>query len=126
MKSSVNKIVNKLVALLMIAIMVALIANKAFFSHAHKLNNGSIITHAHPYDKSKDSQPFKSHHHTNAEFLFYQNLNLLFPIVFITIPLIVLDKTDKVSFKLRTEIKHNIVDINSHRGRAPPNFIPYI
>lgn len=94
------------------------IANKAIFLHVHKLNDGTIIEHAHPYDKSNDSKPYKSHHHSNAEFSFFQNLEILFLVVFLTLALIALVKKRKVSFKLITE--HTLICINLHKGRAPP------
>ena len=118
MKSTVRNITIKFVTLLMIGIMGLFIANKAIFLHDHKLNDGRIIEHAHPYDKSNDSKPFKSHHHSNAEFLFFQNLEILFLIVFLTFALIALVKKRKVSFKLITE--HTLICINLHKGRAPP------
>lgn len=95
-----------------------LIVNKAFFLHVHKLNDGTIVSHSHPYDKSNDSKPYKSHHHTNAEFLFFQNLEILFLIVFLTLVLITLVKKEKVSFKLISE--HTLFYINLNKGRAPP------
>lgn len=102
----------------MIGVMGMLIVNKAFFLHVHKLNDGTIVAHSHPYDKSNDSKPYKSHHHTNAELLFFQNLEILFLIVFLTFVLIALVKKEKVLFKLITE--HTIICINLHKGRAPP------
>jgi hypothetical protein len=94
------------------------IANKAIFLHLHKLNNGTIIEHAHPFDKSNDSKPYKSHDHSNAEFLLFQNLETFFLIVFLTLVLITLVKKEKVSFKLITE--HTLTCINLCKGRAPP------
>jgi len=95
-----------------------LITNKAVFLHVHKLEDGTIIVHAHPYDKSNDSKPYKSHHHSNAEFLFFQNLEILFLIVFLTLALIAYVKKGKISFKLITE--NTLICINLHKGRAPP------
>jgi len=94
------------------------IVNKAIFLHVHKLNDGTIVAHAHPYDKSNDSKPYKSHHHSNAGFLFFQNLEILFLIVFLTLALIILDKKEEALFKLITE--HTLICINLHKGRAPP------
>ncbi len=62
----------------MIALIGLLITNKGIFTHSHKLENGSVVTHSHPYNKSNDTEPFKSHHHSTAEFLFFENLDLLF------------------------------------------------
>jgi hypothetical protein len=102
----------------MIGVMGLLIANRAIFLHVHKLNDGTIIEHAHPYDKSNDSKPYKSHHHSNAEFLFFQNLDVLFLIAFLTLALITPIKKGEVSFKLISE--HTLICIILHKGRAPP------
>jgi hypothetical protein len=37
--------------------------NRTANLHRHYLGGGITITHAHPYDKSADSSPFKSHSH---------------------------------------------------------------
>jgi len=45
-----------------------LILNTAVFIHSHRLADGTIITHAHPFQKSKESnQPYKTHHHNNTD-----------------------------------------------------------
>ena len=98
--------------------MVSLIANKAVFSHAHRLNDGTVVKHSHPYDKSNDSEPYKSHHHTNTELLFFQNLEILFLMVFFAFALFTLVKKAKHSSNIIT--KHTLSCIILHNGRAPP------
>jgi hypothetical protein len=38
----------------MAVFMILLIVNNIVFLHVHKLPNGEIIVHAHPYNKSND------------------------------------------------------------------------
>lgn len=95
-----------------------LIVNEAVFLHIHKLDDGTIIEHAHPYNKSADSQPLKSHHHTNAERLFFQHLKVLFLVTFLTLVLFTLVIKEKVTFGLITNHAYNC--INLQEGRAPP------
>lgn len=95
-----------------------LIVNNVFFLHAHKLSNGIIVVHAHPYDKTSDSQPYQSHHHTKAELLFFQNLEILFIIVILTFLLVAPFKKEKVLFKSITE--YTSICINFNKGRDPP------
>lgn len=102
----------------MIGVIGIFVANKAVFLHVHKLNNGTIVEHAHPYEKSKDSNPFKSHHHSNAEYLFFQNLEILFPIVFLTLALFAFVEKRNLLIKLIKE--HRSICINLYKGRAPP------
>lgn len=78
MNSWVSVYVKKLFLFAMIAVLGFLIINKAVFVHTHKLENGTVYTHAHPYNKAKDALPFKSHHHTEAQFLFFNHQNLIY------------------------------------------------
>ena len=118
MKTSVRNITIRFITFLMIGIMGMFIANKAIFLHVHKQSDGTIIAHAHPYDKSTDSEPYKAHHHTNAEFLFFQNFEILFLVVFLTFALFTLVKKEKFSFFIIT--RHTLSCIILHKGRAPP------
>ena len=48
--------------------------------HTHEIGDNKYISHSHPYNKSNDSEPYKSHHHTKEQILFLQNLEILFPL----------------------------------------------
>ncbi|HDR68646.1 MAG TPA: hypothetical protein ENN61_06290 [Bacteroidaceae bacterium] len=86
--------------------------------HTHILANGMVISHAHPYDKSNDSQPYKSHQHSNAELLFLGNQDILFLVVFVALTLKVLFK---ITGYLLREISFFILYLfNANRSRAPP------
>ncbi len=65
-------------AVLGISIIGMLIINNAVFLHAHKLPNGYVVIHAHPFSKNKDTSPFKVHHHSHAEFFLLHHLQLFF------------------------------------------------
>ena len=82
MYTTARDITTKFFTFIMIGLMGMLIANRCIFTHTHILENGSIVFHAHPYDKTNDAKPYKTHHHTNAELLFLDLINLLFPVVF--------------------------------------------
>jgi hypothetical protein len=49
-------------------------ANNILFIHPHKLLNGSIVFHSHPYSKSDESKNGQ-HQHTQDELLVIQGLN---------------------------------------------------
>ncbi|NHZ85351.1 MAG: hypothetical protein GWP19_05665 [Planctomycetia bacterium] len=83
MKTIFEKITIKSVSYLLIVMMSIFIINNVLFIHAHKMDDSRIVVHAHPYDKSDDSQPYKSHHHTKTEFLFLRNLGFLFLFIFL-------------------------------------------
>ena len=118
MKIAVKNITIKTVTYLTIGIMVMLIANKALFMHAHQLNDGTVVTHSHPYDKSNDSKPYKSHHHTKAELLFFSNLELL--ILFIFLPFLLLNFVQKAKYSFYRIKNYIQTCIILHQGRAPP------
>jgi len=75
----INKynILKKIITFGMICIMGMLIINNSVFMHTHKLSDGTVIIHSHPYDKSNDSKSHKTHHHTKAEFVFLENIEIL-------------------------------------------------
>ncbi len=118
MKTTIRNITIKLVIFLIIGVMGMFIVSKTIFMHAHRLNDGTVIVHTHPYNKSDDSKPYKSHHHTNAELLFFQNIEILFLIVFLILALPALIKKIKHLFHLIS--RNTLSCIILYKGRAPP------
>ena len=118
MKKFANTILIKGIAIIMIGIMTLMITNQALFLHTHKLSDGTITAHAHPYDKSTDSKPYKTHQHTNSLLLFYQNISILFFVVFLTFALLVPFTKAKLSF-VQT-IRYYFTYTIHKKGRAPP------
>jgi len=102
----------------MIGILAMLIANKAVFTHTHKLSDGTLIEHAHPFDKSNDPGPYKSHHHTNTELLFFQNLEIFSLIVFLTFAFFT--KVRKATYTSFVQKGYIASCISFYQGRAPP------
>jgi len=102
----------------MIGLMGMLTINKVVFMHTHKIADHTCISHSHPYDKSDDTNPYKSHQHTEKEFLFFQNIEILFPFFFLTIILISFSTKSRSGFEYKKEYKFEFIRTN--RGRAPP------
>lgn len=102
----------------MIGMIGMLVANKSIFMHTHKLADGTIIVHAHPFDRSNESGPYQSHQHTEAEFLIFQNIEIFFPLFFLIVDLPPLAK--KAEFPLQLKSSYNPSCIILHKGRAPP------
>ena len=118
MKKTAGNISLRVIAILLVGLMSLMILDKAFFLHTHKLSDGTIIVHAHPYNKSADSKPFKTHHHSDTIFHFYHVVNILFPAIFLTLTLIVSFKKIRHLFLQTRRISFTYV---SHKkGRAPP------
>jgi len=95
-----------------------MILNNALFTHTHKVADGTSITHAHPFDRTSDSAPFKSHHHTKTEYQFFQQLEILFLFLGIILGLIVLLSSNKTLVS-RSDFTSFIAARVVH-GRAPP------
>ena len=118
MKTSVRNITKKIAIIFMIGIIGLLITNNVIFLHIHKLTNGYIVTHAHPFNRSDDSAPIKSHHHSKTELIFLENLQLLF--IFTLISLIVIDIAKKKSYVVINRVFYPQGYEILNFGRAPP------
>ncbi len=118
MKTTVSNTIKKFVVLVLIGVMGMLIANKAVFLHTHKLSNGVVIEHAHPFDKSNDSKPYKTHHHSNAAFYLFTNLEILFLVLFLSFAFVLFVK--KEQFLFESKVRYNSIGKSQKKGRAPP------
>jgi hypothetical protein len=114
----VNKIIIKAAAFVMIGIMAMMIANRAVFMHTHQLADGTIIEHAHPYDRAHDTNPFKSHHHTRTELVFLDSFKVLFPILFFLLTVCFSPVSSRPL--AITPIHYSSACISLYLGRAPP------
>ncbi|MGD2034277.1 MAG: hypothetical protein PVF73_04420 [Bacteroidales bacterium] len=94
------------------------IVNKSFYTHSHLLENGNIITHAHPYNRSSDDHPFKSHHHSRSELFFLGCLKVLFPVLFAFAALLFFPK--RTEHHIFRNVAYLSVYSDNHRGRSPP------
>lgn len=98
--------------------MLMLVCNRALFTHTHKLKDGTLIEHAHPFDKAGDTTPLKSHHHTASAFLFFENLALLF--ITLIAAIVIAAVAEVTSFILLPVNQPAFVLLKLNKGRAPP------
>ena len=63
---------------LLICVLGTLLLNRVLFMHAHVMPDGSITCHAHPFDRSQETDTGLSHQHTGLEYTLLENLGLLF------------------------------------------------
>ena len=112
-------IISRIVALMLIGVAGTYLLNNILFTHQHILENGTVVIHAHPYDKS-DSKPDKSHHHDKAELFILHTLKILFFTPALIFVLIMIRRSEKLCFvSLSLTSQHyNIFRII----RAPPDF----
>ncbi|MEN8224621.1 MAG: hypothetical protein ABFS05_04600 [Bacteroidota bacterium] len=118
MKDIMQNILKKILAWLLVLSMGMLIVNKAVYLHVHKLENGTIVAHAHPFDKSNDAEPFKKHHHSDAEWISLSQIDTLF---FLLVLIGVLLSANSIPILYHYFPKVFIpAVISGSRGRAPP------
>jgi len=110
--------IKSILSFLIVALFAVQIATRATYTHSHQLADGRVICHAHPYDKASDSKPFKSHHHTQTEILFLEQLANLFVAVFLTVSLIlVLREASYKKHFCNIVVPSCVIALND---RAPP------
>lgn len=78
-----NQRIRYTVARSFLVIFTLMLLNGIVFRHAHRLSNGKVITHAHPYKPVGDS-PFQPNNHTSNE-LFLLNIASNTPFVDLTV-----------------------------------------
>lgn len=110
--------IKKIFACLIIALMGLLIVNKVIFLHSHILTDGTVITHAHPYQTTDDSKPFKSHHHTQAAFFFFGNIQLLFCSASVALFIFILH--NKITLAVSGLTPYSCYYSSILKNRAPP------
>lgn len=109
----------KVSSILLILITGLIILNKASFTHTHILADGTVITHAHPFEKSA-TDPEGSHEHTNWEYAFLHNLDALIPLIMLGLTALFLFREKKFYTQNDTTFTTAVVRVPS--GRAPPFF----
>ncbi|MDP3913072.1 MAG: hypothetical protein Q8R96_04965 [Bacteroidota bacterium] len=114
----IRQTAKKQIAYLILGLMGLLIINKAVFLHSHVLANGTVISHAHPYQSTDDSKPFQSHHHTKAAFFLFDTIQLLFNSIPFGLIFFIPNFRTKVFFSSITQIAPEY--FSSTRSRAPP------
>lgn len=110
----------KTLALLMIAVMALLTFNQSSNIHSHRLSDGSVVFHAHPYNKTSDSSPIKKHHHNIRDFLIIQHISLLF--LSLIAAFTTLLAVHHFTFKRDSYHKDKEELSYAFSGRAPPRF----
>ena len=67
MMSFLKKVQLVLVVMILIATFGAVQVNRMVNTHYHLDDSGRLVTHSHPYDKSDDTGPFKTHGHGKCD-----------------------------------------------------------
>ena len=114
----VYKISQRLIAISLIVIVGIHSLNSLFYTHSHKMADGTIVTHAHPFSKASDTAPFKSHEHSQEELTFLANLIYFVPTLIFNVDGITLigeQSYEKFLHRICTNISFHTPSL-----RAPP------
>ncbi len=68
----------RFLSIILVFTAIFIIANKAIYLHVHEANDGTLIVHAHPFNKSADNDPIKKHHHNLLEYVLLSHFDLIF------------------------------------------------
>lgn len=115
----INKISQKFIAISLIVIVGIHSLNSLFYTHRHKLADGTIITHAHPFSKSSDTTPFKSHEHSSDELTFLASLIYFIPSL--TLVMACVSLISEHSFDQQVEKIIGKLSFLNPQLRAPPS-----
>lgn len=113
-----NKSLNIIISLLLCTVFLFQVFNKFIYTHTHVLADGTIVSHAHPYNKQADSSPFKKHYHTKFEFVLLSQLNYLFCVFTGSITIGLLSRN--IFICKRSLLFYNFCYSSYIQGRSPP------
>jgi hypothetical protein len=103
----------------LVSIVGLLTLNNVLFMHMHRLANGSLVVHAHPFSKSNQpDSSAKSHQHSKVEFQFLDSLLLFFANDFNTTEIIISTNWQEYSFSYQFSNLEN--SPQKITNKAPP------
>ena len=113
-----NRNIFKSTVILMTLTVILLILFSGFFMHTHQLENGKYITHVHPFNKSTDNTPIKTHNHSSEQITFLDHfiLIILLPVLMLGIIVSLSGKTIFSSYHSDLVFTINLIK----SPRAPP------
>ena len=121
MKDLQKLVITRIMVWLVLAGITVTTVNQALFVHAHRLAYGAVVTHAHPYASSDQSnEPYKSHHHSQLEYLLLDNLQHIFICTTGTIAVVLTAKKRTITIVNQTPVSNEKNRLPLLRG--PPIF----
>ena len=126
MKQILNNIAKRVIGFILILCAVLSIYNLGFNGHYHKLLNGTIVLHYHPYANTGNTSdsPFKNHTHSEVDFfqVMINNITIsILPILVLAILSLILHKI--IKYYVPDVIKSFTAFVHTCSSlRAPPQF----
>ena len=113
-----KKLPNTMIVVLLCSLFAFQIFNKAVYGHTHIMADGTIVYHAHPYDKQPASAPSKKHHHSKHEYLLLEQLKLEIAVFFVLFHIAL--SSNNISFSHYLAACYISYYIPHLPGRSPP------
>lgn len=115
-----NRLKHQIFALFLVGCLSLLVLNKMVYTHLHILADGTVVSHAHPYNKNTDNKPFKSHHHSTEELVILQMFSYVPKMLFV---LLLAKFTQRLIPRCSFQDKiYQFIFREISRGRSPPCF----
>jgi predicted Na+-dependent transporter len=116
----------RLLSIAILPLVMLLFYNQVANWHYHKLHNGIVVEHAHPFPNSKTAEsPYENHTHTEFEFLIFGFLSSTIGLVVLLILIATLIFSSFTERYYKYSKVHIITDylpaIHPHRG--PPSYL---
>ncbi|MGF7139328.1 hypothetical protein [Roseimarinus sediminis] len=119
MDNKIKNTIKRLVAFSLFTIVSFITLNNIVFIHAHHLDTGEVMTHAHPFSNPDNELPENTHHHSTNDFIVIDHLLILFVVFFIAVQLLLF----QTRVLKHPWFKNEIIccSINATFGRSPPS-----
>ena len=88
--------------------------------HLHLIEDGGMLLHSHPYDKSQQNSPVAQHSHTNLDFLYFSLFTIFNFLVILLTFLILFNGFDFPSFFPKNIFAITDVLFSPITRRGPP------
>lgn len=119
MKRNVNKITSLLCTWILLVAVITSVSNKILYTHVHQLSNGSWVLHAHPYNKTHDTKPIKTHAHSANELTFFHTY-YHFLLAFFGMAAVVIAASKKIAIRYVLIEIEPMLRLGHQKGRSPP------
>lgn len=111
--------IRKGLAIMLLCLVTVITINNTVYMHSHIIDKNTIVTHSHPFSKSADNLPFKTHKHTDFEYTITQGFGIF--LLSSVLALNLFTNVRKAQFYQYKERLFKIVPIKPSQ-RGPPSF----
>ncbi len=113
-----SKLILKIITCILCFTVSFQIFNRTVFLHSHLQDDGTVITHAHPFDKSEKGEPYKSHPHSSIDYYLLDQMAFVFLMVILLLTLFIASPKSKCIQWIQKDNLSTCISIPA--GRAPP------